>query len=50
MREFCKKEIDFTMIKLNDTVDAMVKCMKENHQEMEIQNMSEEFVAAFVDQ
>lgn len=50
MREFCKKDIDFTMIKLNDTVDAMVKCMKENHQEMEVQNMSEEFVAAFVDQ
>ena len=50
MREFCKKEIDFTMIKLNNTVDAMVECMRENHQEIEVQNMSEEFVAAFVDQ
>lgn len=31
MREYCKKDIDFTMIKLNDTVNAMVKTMKECH-------------------
>lgn len=27
----------------------MLACMRENHQEMEVQNMSAEFVAAFID-
>jgi len=44
MREFCKREIDFTMIKLNKTVNKMIEVMQANHQELEVKDMSDEFV------
>lgn len=40
MKEFCKKEIDFQVIKLNDSVDKMISVMKESHQEVEVTDMS----------
>lgn len=42
MTEFCKKEIDFTVIKLNDTVDPMIKAMQNCHQEIEVKDMGKE--------
>ena len=40
MKEFCKKEIDFQVIKLNNSVDKMIEVMKESHQEVEVVDMS----------
>ena len=31
MKEFCKKEIDFQVIKLNNSVNKMIEVMKESH-------------------
>ena len=40
MKEFCKKEIDFQVIKLNNTVDKMIEVMKASHQEVNVVDMS----------
>lgn len=40
MKEFCKKEIDFQVIKLNNSVDKMIEVMKASHQEVEVTDMS----------
>ena len=40
MKEFCKKDIDFQVIKLNNYADKMIEVMKENHQEVEVVDMS----------
>lgn len=40
MKEFCKKDIDFQVIKVNNSVDKMIAVMKENHQEVEVVDMS----------
>ena len=40
MKEFCKKEIEFQVIKLNNTVDKMVEVMKAHHQEVDVVDMS----------
>lgn len=40
MKEFCKKEIDFQVIKLNNRVDKMIEAMKSVHQEVEVTDMS----------
>lgn len=40
MKEFCKKDIDFQVIKLNNSVDKMIEVMKESHQEVDVVDMS----------
>lgn len=40
MKEFCKKEIDFQVIKLNNSVNKMIEGMKQFHQEVEVTDMS----------
>lgn len=40
MKEFCKKEIEFTVIKLNNSVNKMIEVMRDNHQELEVTDMS----------
>ena len=40
MQEFCKKDIDFKVIKLNNSVDKMSGFMKAYHQEVEVVDMS----------
>lgn len=42
MREYCKSEIEFSIIKLNDSVDKMIEAMRENHQELEVKDMSDQ--------
>lgn len=39
MREYKDKEIDFNVIKLNSSLDTMVKIMKEYHDELESKDM-----------
>ena len=41
MKEFCRKEIDFKVIKLNNSVDQMVGFMRAHHQEVEVVDMSQ---------
>jgi len=36
IKEFCKKEIEFTVIKLDNNCDKMISVMKECHQELEV--------------
>jgi len=40
IKEFCKKEIEFTVIKLDNNCDKMINVMKECHQELEVQDMT----------
>ena len=40
MKEFCKKDIDYQVIKLNKDVDRMIEVMKESHQELEVTDMT----------
>ena len=40
MKEFCKKEIEFKVIKLNNSVDKMIEVMMQCHQEVEVVDMS----------
>lgn len=40
MKEFCKKDIDFQVIKLNNSVDKTIEVMKECHQEVDVVDMS----------
>ena len=40
MKEFCKKDIDFQVIKLNNSVNKMIEVMKDSHQEVEVTDMS----------
>jgi len=42
MREYCKLDIEFSMIKLSENVDTMVQAMRENHQEIDVKDMSVE--------
>jgi len=42
MKEFCKKEIEFTVIKLDNNCDKMIELMKECHQELEVTDMAEQ--------
>ena len=39
MKEFCRKEIDFQVIKLNNNCKMMIEVMKQYHQELEITDM-----------
>jgi hypothetical protein len=40
MKEFCKKEIDFQVIKLNQSANKTIEVMKEHHQDIEVTDMS----------
>lgn len=40
MKEYCKLDIEFSMIKLNDSVDEMIKAMRQHHQELDVKDMS----------
>lgn len=40
MKEYCKQDIEFSMIKLNNSVDAMIQAMRQHHQELDIKDMS----------
>ena len=40
MQEFKQKDIDFNVIKLNNTCDKMIKLMQEHHDELEVKDMS----------
>jgi len=40
MREFCKKDIQFSVIKLNNEIDKTIAVMKEHHQEVEVSEMA----------
>lgn len=42
LKEFCKKDIEFTVLKLNSYCDKMIDIMKECHQELEVNDMSNE--------
>lgn len=39
MKEYREKDIDFNVIKLNPSVEGMVKVMKEYHDELESKDM-----------
>lgn len=39
MQEFCKKEIDFQVIKLDNSVDKTIQVMKRCHQEVDVVDM-----------
>lgn len=41
MQEFCKKEIEFQVIKLSHSCTKMIEVMKENHQELEVTDMTD---------
>lgn len=40
MKEFCKKEIEFQVIKLSHSCDKMIETMKSCHQELEVTDMT----------
>lgn len=40
MKEFKEKDIDFNCIKLNTSVDKMIKIMQECHDECEVKDMA----------
>ena len=40
MKEFCKKEIEFQVIKLTHSVNKTIEVMKEHHQEVEVTDMT----------
>merc|ERR1711907_82124 len=40
MKDFCKKDIDFQIIKLNQSCNKTIEIMKECHQEVEVTDMS----------
>lgn len=40
MKEFCKKDIEFQFIKLNNNCDIMIEIMKKSHQEIEVTDMT----------
>lgn len=44
MKEFCKLDIEFSMIKLNNSVDAMIEDMRSYHQELDVKDMSDQTV------
>ena len=39
MKEFCRKEIEFQVIKLHDNCTKMIEVMKQCHQELEVTDM-----------
>lgn len=44
MKEYCKLDIEFSIIKLNNSVDAMIEAMRMNHQELDVKDMSDQAV------
>lgn len=44
MKEYCKLDIEFSMIKLNNSVDTMIEAMRQHHQELDIKDMSSQTV------
>ena len=40
MKEFKDKKIDFNCIKLNHSVNKMIEIMKQNHDQVEVQDMA----------